>query len=67
MSALTGDKIDLPASVRNVSGEVDMTVAGQDNVLNQAVNRSIKVGNAFGADREDPLKTATANDTDKSS
>ena len=88
MNSLTGDKIDLPASVRNVSGEVDMTVAGQDNVLNQAVNRSIKVGNAFGADREaqktlaglalakavagasyveDPLKTASANETDKAS
>ncbi len=88
MNSLTGDKIDLPASVRNVSGEIDMTVAGQDNVLNQAVNRSIKVGNAFGADREaqktlaglalakavagasyveDPLKTASANETDKAS
>ena len=88
MNALTGDKIDLPASVRNVSGEVDLTVAGQDTVLNQAVNRSIKVGNAFGADREaqktlaglalakavagasyveDPLKTASANETDKAS
>jgi flagellin-like hook-associated protein FlgL len=88
MNSLTGDKIDLPASVRNVSGEIDMTVAGQDNVLNQAVNRAIKVGNAFGADREaqktlaglavakaiagasyveDPLKTASANETDKAS
>jgi flagellin len=88
MNTLTGDKIDLPASVRNVSGEIDMTVAGQDNVLNQAVNRAIKVGNAFGADREaqktlaglalakavagasyveDPLKTASANETDKAS
>jgi flagellin len=88
MNALTGDKIDIPASVRNVSGEVDLTVAGQDTVLNQAVNRSIKVGNAFGADREaqktlaglalakavagasyveDPLKTASANETDKAS
>ncbi len=88
MNSLTGDKIDRPASERNVSGEVDMTVAGQDNVLNQAVNRSIKVGNAFGADREaqktlaglalakavagasyveDPLKTASANETDKAS
>ncbi len=65
-----------------------MTVAGQYNVLNQAVNRSIKVGNASGADREvqktlaglalakavagasyveDPLKTASANETDKAS
>jgi len=88
MNTITGDKIDKPASVRNVSGEVDMTVAGQDNVLNQAVNRAIKVGNAFGADREaqktlaglalakavagasyveDPLKTASANETDKAS
>jgi len=65
-----------------------MTVAGQDTVLNQAVNRAIKTGNAFGADREaqktlaglalakavagasyvnDPLKTASANETDKAS
>ena len=88
MNTLTGDKIDIPAAVRNVSGEIDMTVAGQDTVLNQAVNRAIKVGNAFGADREaqktlaglalakavagasyvnDPLKTASANETDKAS
>jgi flagellin len=88
MNTLTGDKIDKPASIRNVSGEVDMTVAGQDNVLNQAVNRALKTGNAFGADREaqktlaglalakavagasyveDPLKTASANETDKAS
>ena len=88
MNTLTGDKIDTPAAVRNVSGEIDMTVAGQDTVLNQAVNRAIKVGNAFGADREaqktlaglalakavagasyvnDPLKTASANETDKAS
>jgi flagellin len=88
MNSLTGDKIDLPASTRNVSGEVDMTIAGQDTVLNQAVNRSIKVGYDFGFDREaqktlaglalakavagasyveDPLKTASANETDKAS
>ncbi|MEI8237511.1 MAG: hypothetical protein WCG11_10130, partial [Methylococcaceae bacterium] len=30
----------------------DLAVAGQDTVLNQSVNRSFKVGNAFGADRE---------------
>jgi len=88
MNTLTGDKIDIPAATRNVSGEIDMTVAGQDTVLNQAVNRAIKTGNAFGADREaqktlaglalakavagasyvnDPLKTASANETDKAS
>jgi flagellin len=71
-----------------VSGQVDLAVAGQDTVLNQSVNRSFKVGNAFGADREaqktlaglavakaiagasyveDPLKTASANETDKAS
>jgi len=88
MNQLTGDKIDLPASTRDVTGQVDMTVAGQDTVLNQAVNRAIKTGNAFGSDREaqktlaglalakavagasyveDPLKTASANETDKAS
>ena len=88
MFSLTGDKIDKPASVRDVSGQVDLAVAGQDTVLNQSVNRSFKVGNAIGADREaqktlaglavakaiagasyveDPLKTASANETDKAS
>ena len=83
MNALTGDKIDIPASARDNAG-----LLTTDNVLNAAVNRAIKAGNAFGSDREaqktlaglalakavagasyvdDPLKTATANETDKAS
>jgi flagellin len=88
MNALTGDKIDNPAAIRDITGQIDMTIAGQDSVLNQAVNRAIKMGNDFGADREaqkilasltvakavsnasyveDPLKTASANETVKAS
>ena len=83
MNTLTGDKIDTPASARDNSG-----LLTTDNVLNAAVNRAIKAGNAFGSDREaqktlaglalakavagasyveDPLKTATSNETDKAS
>jgi len=83
MNNLTGDKIDTPASARDNSG-----LLTTDNVLNAAVNRAIKAGNAFGSDREaqktlaglalakavagasyveDPLKTATSNETDKAS
>jgi flagellin len=83
MNTLTGDKIDTPASGRDNSG-----LLTTDNVLNAAVNRAIKAGNAFGSDREaqktlaglalakavagasyveDPLKTATSNETDKAS
>ena len=88
MNSLTGDKIDSPAAIRDITGQIDMTIAGQDTTLNQAVNRAIKMDNAFGADREaqktlaglavakavvgasyveDPLKTSSANDTDKAS
>jgi len=88
MNALTGDKIDNRAAIRDITGQIDMTIAGQDSVLNQAVNRAIKMGNDFGADREaqkilasltvakavsnasyveDPLKTASANETVKAS
>ena len=88
MNSLTGDKIDNLAAIRDISGQIDMTIAGQDTILNQSINRAIKMGNDFGADREaqktlaaltvakavssasyveDPLKTASANETDKAS
>ncbi|MFI3122969.1 MAG: flagellin, partial [Methylococcales bacterium] len=47
MNGLTGDAIDTPASAKNPDG----TLIAQ-NVLNDAVNRSYKEGNSFGADRE---------------
>ncbi len=47
MNNLTGDAIDTPASAKDGSGLLTTT-----NVLNDAVNRSYKEGNAFGADRE---------------
>ncbi|MBV5301348.1 MAG: hypothetical protein J0649_06135, partial [Methylococcales bacterium] len=52
MNSVTGDKIDNPAAIRDITGQIDMAIAGQDSVLNQAVNRAIKMGNDFGADRE---------------
>ena len=81
MNTLTGDKIDIPASAKGSDGLLTTS-----NMLNDAVNRAIKAGDAFGSDREaqktlagfalaktvagasyveDPLKTATANETDK--
>ena len=47
MNTLTGDVIDNPASGKNGNGELNVP-----NILNDAVNRSFKEGNAFGADRE---------------
>ncbi len=53
MNALTGDAIDTPASAKNADGLLNqLTTAAGDNVLNNAVNRAYKEGNAFGADRE---------------
>ncbi len=83
MNKLTGDAIDLPASAKDNAG-----LLTTDNVLNAAVNRAHKEGNAFGADREaqktlagfalakalagasfveNPLQTATSNETDRAS
>ncbi len=83
MNTLTGDAIDTPASAKDISGLLTTS-----NVLNDAVNRAHRAGNAFGEDREaqktlagfalakaiagasfieDPLKTATSNETDKAS
>ena len=78
---LTGDTIEVAASIENVDGTLLIV-----SPLNDAVNRSYRTGNAFGADREaqkslasfaiakalagasfvdDPLKTASSNETDK--
>ena len=35
MNSLTGDKIDNLAAIRDISGQIDMTIAGQDTILNQ--------------------------------
>jgi flagellin len=83
MNSLTGDTIDVLSTARDNSNLLTAS-----NTLNDAVNRAIKAGNAFGSDRAaqktlagfaiakaiasasfvaDPLKTATSNETDKTS
>ena len=52
MNGLTGDAIDTPASAKGTDGLLLTDTATNNNVLNNAVNRSYKEGNAFGADRE---------------
>ncbi|MDQ5939500.1 MAG: Flagellin [Pseudomonadota bacterium] len=81
VNKLTGDTIEVAAASENVDGTLSIV-----SPLNDAVNRSYRNANAFGADREaqkslasfaiakalagasfvdDPLKTASSNETDK--